>query len=99
MKASGDARAPTTGDGDNPRISSNSYMAVTSNSLQFGANVEAYASAGGFSIHGYLGFDVLIIISPFSFEFDFSAAFEVAYEGATLLGLTRALAVELAPAV
>lgn len=76
------------GDGDNPRISSNSYMAVTSNSLQFGANVEAYAAAGGFSIHGYLGFDVLIIISPFSFEFDFSAGFDVAFEGATLLGLT-----------
>ena len=76
------------GDGDNPRISSNSYMAVTSNSLQFGANVEAYASAGGFSIHGYLGFDVLIILSPFSFEFDFSAGFDVAFEGHSLLGLT-----------
>jgi uncharacterized protein DUF6603 len=75
------------GDGDNPRISSNSYFAVTSNSLQFGANVEAYAAAGGFSIHGYLGFDVLIIISPFSFEFDFSAGFDVAYNGTTLAGL------------
>ncbi|WP_429554232.1 DUF6603 domain-containing protein [Paraburkholderia sp. MM5477-R1] len=75
------------GDGDNPRISSNSYLAVTSNSFQFGANVEAYAAAGGFSIHGYLGFDVLIIISPFSFEFDFYAGFDVAFEGMTLLGL------------
>jgi hypothetical protein len=76
------------GNGDNPRFSCNSYLAVTSNSFQFGANVEAYAAAGGFSIHGYLGFDVLIIISPFSFEFDFSAGFDVAYEGATLMGLT-----------
>jgi len=75
------------GDGDNPRISSNSYFAITSNTLQFGANVEAYASAGGFSVHGYLGFDVLIIISPFSFEFDFSAGFDVAYDGHTLAGL------------
>lgn len=75
------------GDGDNPRISANSYFAITSNSLQFGANVEAYASAAGFSIHGYLGFDVLIIFSPFSFEFDFSAGFDVAFEGVTLLGL------------
>jgi hypothetical protein len=75
------------GDGDNPRISANSYFAVTSNSLQFGANVEAYASAAGFSIHGYLGFDVLIIFSPFSFEFDFSAGFDVAFEGVTLCGL------------
>jgi hypothetical protein len=75
------------GDGDNPRISSSSYFAITSNSLQFGANVDAYAAAGGFSVHGYLGFDVLIIISPFSFEFDFSAGFDVAYDGATLAGL------------
>lgn len=75
------------GDGDNPRISANSYFAITSNSLQFGANVEAYAAAAGFAIHGYLGFDVLIIFSPFSFEFDYSAGFDVSYEGACLLGL------------
>jgi hypothetical protein len=76
------------GDGDNPRISANSYFAITSNSLQFGSNVEAYASAAGFTIHGYLGFDVLIIFSPFSFEFDFSAGFDVSFEGVSLLGLT-----------
>lgn len=76
------------GDGDNPRISANSYFAITSNSLQFGSNVEAYASAAGFTIHGYLGFDVLIIFSPFSFEFDFSAGFDVSFEGVSLLGLS-----------
>jgi hypothetical protein len=75
------------GDGDNPRISANSYFAITSNSLQFGSNVEAYASAAGFTIRGYLGFDVLIIFSPFSFEFDFSAGFSASYEGVTLLSL------------
>jgi len=75
------------GDGDNPRISSDSYFAVTSNTVQFGADVQAYASAGGFAIQGYLGFDVLIIISPFSFEFDFTASFDVSYDGANLLGL------------
>jgi hypothetical protein len=75
------------GSGSNPRISADSYFAVTSNSVQFGANVQAYAAAGGFSIQGYLGYDVLIIISPFSFEFDFSASFDVAYDGHTLLGL------------
>jgi hypothetical protein len=75
------------GNGDNPRISANSYFAITSNTLQFGANVEAYAAAGGFAIHGYLGFDVLIIFSPFSFEFDFSAGFDVSFEGTNLLGL------------
>ena len=50
------------GDGDNPRISANSYFAITSNSLQFGSNVEAYAfAAAGFTIHGWLGFDVNLI--------------------------------------
>jgi hypothetical protein len=75
------------GDGDNPRISANSYYAITSNSIQFGANVQAYASAAGFTISGYLGYDVLIIISPFSFEFDFQAGFDVSFEGLSLLGL------------
>lgn len=75
------------GDGDNPRISANSYFAITSNTVQFGANVEAYAAAAGFAIHGYLGFDVLIIVSPFSFEFDFSAGFDVSFEGHSLCGL------------
>jgi len=75
------------GDGNNPRISANSYFAITSNTVQFGANVEAYASAAGFSIHGYLGYDVLIIESPFSFEFDFSAGFDVSFEGHSLCGL------------
>ena len=75
------------GDGDNPRISANSYFAITSNTVQFGANVEAYAAAAGFAIHGYLGYDVLIIVSPFSFEFDFSAGFDVSFEGHSLCGL------------
>jgi hypothetical protein len=75
------------GFGDNPRISSNSYFAVTSNTVQFGANVQAYASFGGFSIQGYLGFDVMIVLSPFSFEFDFNCNFDVAYDGTTLMGL------------
>ena len=76
------------GFGDNPRISANNYFAVTSNSLQFGANVQAYASAAGFTIQGYLGFDVLIIFSPFSFEFDFTVSFSVSFEGINLLGLS-----------
>jgi len=75
------------GDGDNPRISSNSYFAITSNTLQFGADTEAHASAADFSLHGYLGFDVLLVRSPFSFELDFAAGFDVSFEGHTLCGL------------
>ncbi|MDQ2957720.1 MAG: hypothetical protein M3Y42_12230 [Actinomycetota bacterium] len=76
------------GSGDNPRLAATAYLAVTSNSLQFGANVDAYAAAGGFAVHGYIGFDALFIFSPFSFEFDFSAGFDISYDGATLAGIT-----------
>ncbi|NMM31148.1 MAG: hypothetical protein HHJ10_08930 [Cellulomonas sp.] len=75
------------GDGDNPRLSCTSYMAVTSNSYQFGASVELFVAAGGFSVHGYIGFDALFIFSPFSFDIEFSAGVEVKYDGATLLGI------------
>jgi len=76
------------GFGGNPRISASNYFAVTSNSLQFGANVQAYASAAGFTVQGYLGFDLLIIYSPFSFEFDFDASFSISFEGINLLSLS-----------
>ena len=75
------------GDGDNPRLSSNSYLAVTSNSYQFGADVELYAAFGGFEVNGHMGFDALFIFSPFSFDIDFSAGVDVRYHGVTLAGI------------
>ena len=75
------------GSGGNPRLSASSYFAVTSNTLQFGANVDAYASAGGFAVHGYIGYDVLFVFSPFSFEADFSAGFSISYDGSTFAGI------------
>ena len=75
------------GSGSNPRLSASSYFAVTSNTLQFGANVDAYASAGGFAVHGYVGYDVLFVFSPFSFEADFSAGFDISYDGDTFAGI------------
>ena len=74
-------------DGDNPRLSSTSYFAVTSNSVQFGANTELYAEAGGFSVHGWIGFDCLFIFEPFSFEFDFSAGLDISYDGNSLASI------------
>ncbi len=75
------------GSGDNPRLSAQSYFAVTSNTLQFGSNVELYASAAGFSVHGWIGFDALFQFSPFAFEIDFSAGFDISFEGASLAGI------------
>lgn len=53
--------------GENPRISAQSYFAVTSNTAQFGAKVELYAAAAGFNVYGFIGFDVLFQFVPFSF--------------------------------
>jgi hypothetical protein len=52
---------------DNPRLKVESYFAVTSNTVQFGARVELYAEAGGFNVYGFLGYDVLFQFDPFLF--------------------------------
>jgi hypothetical protein len=75
------------GDGDNPRLSSRSYFAVTSNSVQFGANVDLYAEAAGFSVHGWVGFDALFILSPFSFVIDFTAGLDLQFEGVSFASI------------
>ncbi len=51
--------------GENPRLVAQTYFAVTSNTVQTGARVELYASACGFNIYGFLGYDVLVQVLPF----------------------------------
>jgi hypothetical protein len=52
---------------DNPRLKVESYFAVTSNTVQFGAKVELYAGVGSFNVYGFLGYDVLFQFEPFRF--------------------------------
>jgi hypothetical protein len=73
------------GKGDSLRLSCQAYLALTPNSLQFGAQVDLYASAGGFTAEGYLGFDVLFYFSPFSFEVEIRGGVRVKYRGVSLL--------------
>lgn len=61
--------------GDNPRVSLQGYMAITSNSIQFGALAELYAAAGDLNVHGWLGFDALVVFNPFHFRFDYNTGF------------------------
>jgi hypothetical protein len=63
--------------GDNPRLRCEAYFALTSNTVQFGARAELYASAAGFSIHGDVGFDVLIQFDPFFFLAEFHAQLQL----------------------
>jgi hypothetical protein len=72
---------------DNPRITLQSYLALTSNTVQFGARAELYAAAAGFHIYGWIGFDVLVIFSPFSFRADFSAGIALRRGTSTIAGI------------
>ena len=63
--------------GDNPRFRCEAYFALTSNTVQFGARAELYAEASGFSIHGEIGYDVLIQFDPFYFLAEFHAQLQL----------------------
>jgi hypothetical protein len=75
------------GAGENPRITLQCYLAITSNSVQAGARAELYAEVSGFSISGWIGFDALFIFDPFSFRTDFSAGVELRRGSSTLASI------------
>ena len=76
------------GKGDNPRLSLKCYMALTSNTAQFGAKLELTAKKSGFKVHGYLYFHALFIFSPFSFIIDMGAGVDVFKGSRCLLSIT-----------
>jgi hypothetical protein len=59
--------------GDNPRLTVETYFAVTSNTVQSGARVELYAEACCFNVYGFLGYDLLVQFNPFHFVAAISA--------------------------
>ncbi|WP_380876357.1 hypothetical protein ACFB49_08320 [Sphingomonas sp. DBB INV C78] len=63
--------------GDNPKLIVQAYFALTSNTVQFGARASLYAAAYGFSIEGYVGFDVLIQLWPPHFIAEFQAGVQL----------------------
>jgi len=60
-------------DSSNARITIQTYIAVTSNTAQFGAKAELYAEKGSFNIYGFVSYDVLFQFDPFKFIADFGA--------------------------
>ena len=74
--------------GSNLQLACQSYLALTPNSLQFGARVDLYAPAGPLEVTGYLGFDALIIFSPFSFEVESVAESQSRMKAVIYLALT-----------
>ena len=70
------------GENGNPSINLHGYMALTSNTAQVGAMLEARVSKGGADLYGFIGFDALFIFSPFSFTADIEGGVKVNFHGA-----------------
>ena len=77
--------------GDNPKLRLEAYLALTSNTVQFGARVDLAARAGSFSIAGFLSFDALVTLAPLAFVVDIAAKLAVKAGGRTLLSVSLAL--------
>ena len=74
--------------GDDLRLQCAAYLALTSNTAQFGARIALHAAGGGFTVDGYLGVDALFQFTPFSFVVDISAGVALRYHGHLLMGIS-----------
>jgi hypothetical protein len=79
--------AITLSSSDTARLRLESYMAITSNTVQFGARVDLFFAVQPFSVEGYLGFDALFQFSPFSVVFDLNASLALRMNGAILMSV------------
>ena len=75
---------------DNPVIRLDTYLALTSNSVQIGAGLDIHAeldtgALGLFSARAYLGFDVLVTLKPFGFRADLYGGVDIRRNGQSLL--------------
>lgn len=69
----------------NPDLRAETYLAITSNTFQFGCKLSLYVSAGPASLKGYLSFDALIQFSPFMFIVEIGAMLAVRIFGEDML--------------
>lgn len=72
---------------DDPRIDITGFFAVTSNTVQLGADASLRASAGPLNIVGELGFEALLQRSPFRFRVDLWAGVALRRGSTTLAGV------------
>jgi hypothetical protein len=87
-----DRMAISLADGDNPRIRLEAYLAITSNTVQFGANFDLYAGVsiwlvGKFSVSAYLGFDALFQFNPFYFIIEIRAGLSLCHNDRPVLAV------------
>ncbi|GIH26577.1 hypothetical protein Aph01nite_48870 [Acrocarpospora phusangensis] len=79
--------------GDNPRIRFETYLAITSNTIQLGAKVSVRAEAGGFGVDGGGAFDALVQWAPFGLDVLFEAWIKIFTPAGTLCSARLALEV------
>jgi hypothetical protein len=72
------------------KIEAQSYLALTSNTIQFGAHIVVVAKLRILTLEGGAGFDVLVNFSPFSFVADFDAFVDIRVGSKELLGVSVA---------
>lgn len=63
------------------------YLAITSNTVQFGGRLEVGYKLGPFNLVGFLGLDAIIQFSPFWFEIAISAGVRLRWGETTLCGV------------
>jgi hypothetical protein len=76
------------------RIRVESYFAVTSNTVQFGARADLRFGFSSFGIEGHIGFDVLIQFSPFYFIAQISASVSLKAFGVGLFSIRLSFSLE-----
>jgi hypothetical protein len=63
------------------------YLAITSNTVQFGADLDVFIGVGGYGLAGHLGFDALLQLNPFAFKADISATIALMAGGDDLMSV------------
>jgi hypothetical protein len=73
------------------KINVDSYFAVTSNTVQFGAHATLFFGVDGCNINGEVGFDVLFQFSPFYFDALVTGSLSLQVAGFDLLSISLRL--------
>lgn len=64
------------------------YLALTSNTVQFGADLDVFIGVSEFGLSGHLGFDALLQLDPFYFESDISGKVALTAGGDDLMSVS-----------
>ncbi len=73
--------------GDTLRVGMWGYFAVTSNTVQFGAGADLWASVAGLTVDGHFSFDALLQFNPFYFVVDLGFGVDVRAGAVELFGV------------